>query len=149
MTSTQEKNQGANLIVPRIRPSSAAGGSGRFRPFDHVTGERTILAAALILFFVVGYVVVGLSGSRTGAYTLMTWLDTRINALEEEAGQVRAEIMASVNDPESLEMEACLVSPEQIARICEEMSTKLAWYEEQIPLLKQRLGDLFGEEDIS
>ena len=79
----------------------------------------------------------------------LAWLDTRINALEEEAGQVRAEIMASVNDPESLEMEACLVSPEQIGRICEEMSSKLAWYEEQIPLLKQRLGNLFGEEDIS
>jgi hypothetical protein len=44
----------------------------------------------------------------------VAWLDWRSNALEEEAGQVRAEIMAAVNDPESLEMEACLASPEQI-----------------------------------
>jgi hypothetical protein len=79
----------------------------------------------------------------------VAWLDSRINALEEEAGQVRAEIMASVNDPESLEMEACLASPEQIARISEEMSAKLTRYEEQITLLKQRLGELFGEEVIA
>lgn len=79
----------------------------------------------------------------------VAWLDMRINSLEEEAGQVRAEIMASVNDPESLEMEACLASPEQIARINEEMSAKLTWYEEQIPLLKERLGELFGKEDIA
>lgn len=79
----------------------------------------------------------------------VAWLDLRSSALEEEAGQVRAEIMAAVNDPESLEMEACLASPEQIDRISEEMSAKLRWYDEQIPLLKQRLADLFGKEDIA
>jgi hypothetical protein len=79
----------------------------------------------------------------------VAWLDSRINALEDEAGQVRAEIMAAVNDPESLEMEACLASPEQIARIIEEMSAKLTSFEEQIPLLKQRLQELFGKEDIA
>jgi hypothetical protein len=76
------------------------------------------------------------------------WLDSRIYALEEEAGQVRADIMAAVNDPESLEMEACLASPEQITLINEEMSSKLAWYDEQNLLLEKRLVELFGEEII-
>jgi hypothetical protein len=77
------------------------------------------------------------------------WLDLRINALEEEAGQVRAEIMAGVNDPESREMEACLASSEQINRITEEMTAKLTWYDEQIPILEQRLGELFGKQVIT
>jgi hypothetical protein len=77
------------------------------------------------------------------------WLDSRINALEEEASQVKAEIMAGVNDPESREMEACLAASEQIDRITEEMTAKLAWYDEQIPLLEQRLGELFGKEVIT
>jgi len=79
----------------------------------------------------------------------LSWLDSRINSLEDEAGQIRAEIMASVNDPESLEMVACLDSPEEIARISEEMSTKLKWYEEQLPLLKQKLLELFGDEETA
>lgn len=77
------------------------------------------------------------------------WLDSRINALEEEASQVKAEIMAVVNDPESREMEACLVASEQINKIAEEMTAKLAWYNEQIPSLEQRLGELFGAQVIT
>ncbi|HTP64639.1 MAG TPA: hypothetical protein VMJ66_04540 [Geobacteraceae bacterium] len=76
------------------------------------------------------------------------WLDARIMVLEEEAGQVRADIMAAVNDPETLEMEACLASPEQIDKISEEMSAKLSLYEEQIQLLEKRLAELFGAEII-
>ncbi len=76
------------------------------------------------------------------------WLDTRIDALEEEAGQVRADIMAAVNDPEYLEMEACLASPEQIAGLAEEMSAKMAWYEEQNQMLEKRLVELFTEDNI-
>jgi len=72
------------------------------------------------------------------------WLDARIIALEEESGQVRAELMAAVNDPEYLEMVACMASSEQMDRITEEMSTKLAWYDEQVKCLEQRLGELFG-----
>jgi len=77
------------------------------------------------------------------------WLDSRISALEEEAGQVKAEIMAGVNDPETREMEACLASSEQIERISEEMTAKLTWYDEQIPILEQRLGELFGKQVIT
>jgi hypothetical protein len=73
------------------------------------------------------------------------WLDARIIALEEESGQVRAELMAAVNDPENMEMVACMASSEQIDRITEEMSTKFAWYDEQNKRLEQRLGELFGE----
>ncbi len=76
------------------------------------------------------------------------WLDARIKALEEEAGQVKADIMAAVNDPEYLEMEACLASPEQIADVTEEMAAKMAWYEEQSQLLEKRLAELFAEENI-
>jgi hypothetical protein len=79
----------------------------------------------------------------------VAWLDWRINVLEEEAGQVRAEIIAAVNDPESLEMEACLASPEQINRISEEMLAKLRWYDEQLPLLKGKLWELFEREDFA
>ena len=73
------------------------------------------------------------------------WLDARIISLEEESGQVRAELMAAVNDPEYKEMVACMASSEQIDRITEEMSTKLTWYDEQNKRLEQRLGVLFGE----
>ncbi len=74
----------------------------------------------------------------------IVWLDARIGALEEEAGEVRAGLMAAVNDPETLEMEACLASAEQIARINEEMSAKLEWYEEQSRHLENRLAELFA-----
>ncbi len=74
------------------------------------------------------------------------WLDTRISALEEEAGQVKADIMAAVNDPEYSEMEACLASPERIDTLSEEMSAKMAWYEEQNQMLEERLEELFAEK---
>ena len=76
------------------------------------------------------------------------WLDARIIALEEESGQVRAELMAAVNDPEYMEMVACMASSEQIDRITEEMSTKLTWYDEQNKRLEQRLGELFGDNSL-
>ncbi len=76
------------------------------------------------------------------------WLDARIIALEEESGQVRAELMASVNDPEYKEMVACMASSEQIDRITEEMSTKLTWFDEQNKRLEQRLGELFGDNSL-
>jgi hypothetical protein len=75
------------------------------------------------------------------------WLDTRIRELEEEAGQVRVELMAAANDPEFREMDACLSSPEQIAVISEEMNAKLDWYNEQNQLLEQRLAALFREQE--
>ncbi len=76
------------------------------------------------------------------------WLDARISALEEEASQVKADIMAAVNDPEYLEMEACLATAEQIATLCDEMSAKMAWYEEQNQILEKRLAELFAAESI-
>ncbi|HEX9022643.1 MAG TPA: hypothetical protein VF799_02260 [Geobacteraceae bacterium] len=76
------------------------------------------------------------------------WLDARIGALEEEAGQVKADIMAAVNDPEYLEMEACLATAEQITALCDEMSAKMAWYEEQNQILEKRLAELFAAESI-
>jgi hypothetical protein len=74
------------------------------------------------------------------------WLDTRIRELEEEAGQVRVELMAAANDPEFREMDACLSSPEQISTICGDMNAKLEWYYEQNQLLELRLADLFREQ---
>jgi hypothetical protein len=71
------------------------------------------------------------------------WLDSRVKELEEEAGQVRVELMAAANDPEFREMDACLASAGQIAVISEEMRTKLDLYNEQNLLLEQRLAELF------
>ncbi len=76
----------------------------------------------------------------------MAWLDSRILALEEEAGQVRAELMALVNDPETLEMQACLSSKDQVKRIEKEMAAKLAAFEEEIPVLEETLNQLFNEQ---
>ena len=71
------------------------------------------------------------------------WLDSRIKNLEEEAGQIRVELMAAANDPEFREMDACLTSAEQIAIISEEMNAKLDWYNERNRLMEQRLAELF------
>jgi hypothetical protein len=71
------------------------------------------------------------------------WLDSRIKELEEEAGQVRVELMAAANDPELREMDACLTSQEQIAIISAEMNAKLEWYNEQNQLMVQKLAELF------
>ena len=71
------------------------------------------------------------------------WLDTRTRELEEEAGQVRVELMAAANDPEFREMDACLTSPEQIDIISAEMNAKLDWYNERNRLMEQRLAELF------
>lgn len=73
------------------------------------------------------------------------WLDMRIRELEEEAAQVRVELMAAANEPEFREMDACLISQEQIAIISQEMKDKLEWYDEQNRLLEKKLAELFRD----
>lgn len=73
------------------------------------------------------------------------WLDSRMGELEEEAAQVKVELMAAANDPEYREMDTCLASAEQIATISAEMKAKLEWYDEQNLHLEQRLAELFRE----
>jgi hypothetical protein len=72
------------------------------------------------------------------------WLDRRIAALEEEASQVRVELMAAAEDPEFREMDACLASAEQIDRITQELAAKLDGYKQQNRELEKRLAALFG-----
>jgi hypothetical protein len=72
------------------------------------------------------------------------WLDRRIAALEEEANQVRVELMAAADDPEFREMDACLASAEQIDRITRELEAKLDGYKQQNRELEKRLAALFG-----
>jgi hypothetical protein len=72
------------------------------------------------------------------------WLDQRIAALEEEANQVRVELMAAAEDPEFREMDACLASAEQIDRIIQELEAKLDGYQQRNRELEKRLAALFG-----
>ncbi len=73
------------------------------------------------------------------------WLDRRIASLEEEANQVRVELMAAADDPEYREMDACLASADQIGRITEELQAKLQWYQGRNGELECRLEGLFGK----
>lgn len=73
------------------------------------------------------------------------WLHQRIGSLEEEANQVRVELMAAAEDPEFREMDACLVSAEQIARIAEALEAKLDGYKQRNLELEQRMTALFGK----
>ncbi|MEJ2156236.1 MAG: hypothetical protein P8X96_12920 [Desulfobacteraceae bacterium] len=72
------------------------------------------------------------------------WLDQRIASLEEEANQVRVELMAAANDPEFREMDACLVSAEQIEIITDALEAKLDGYKEQNREMERRLEALFA-----
>jgi len=72
------------------------------------------------------------------------WLEKRISELEEEEAQLRVDLMAAANDPEFREMDACLVSPEQIGKISEELKSKLDRYNEWNQILESRLAELFG-----
>ena len=73
----------------------------------------------------------------------LEWLDARITELEEQAKQVRADLLTVATDPDVAEKRACLRSQEQIAAITGEMEQKRQWYEARTPALEDRLQQLF------
>ncbi|MDF1553210.1 MAG: hypothetical protein P1P84_09120 [Deferrisomatales bacterium] len=73
----------------------------------------------------------------------MAWLTARNAELEEQATQVRGDLLVIATDADLGEKRACLRSREQIAGVTWEMEQKRQDYAAQIPALEVRLQQLF------
>ncbi len=73
----------------------------------------------------------------------IAWLEARIVELEEEARDVRADVLAVATDPDVQEKRASMASPSVVARVAAEMEVRTASFSERAVELERRLQRLF------
>jgi hypothetical protein len=74
----------------------------------------------------------------------LAWLEARIDILDEEVKEIKADILAVAGDRDIREKEACLVPPERIGAVLGHMEERLVWYHEQIALHEEELAGLLA-----